>query len=252
MEDYFKRMNEEYIKKNYPERSVFKAYKKSMGSRGRTGCIIMGLFMAGGLAGLIWSVRKTLEFMQSGDDETMKVGIVIGIFFLIVTLFFGGILFLVTKDMRRSMEEWISRIAAAGGCSEGEMREFDNQAVEPDSLIVNLLGKIKAVTAGQKSGILTRDYIALYNSGSLGVLKVSRITGAYLTDNVYNVKVGNSIKQAHYLTINLITADKKNIWAETSKEAGRALQAILMERCPEIDTAGGAVLPESEIVMMKR
>ena len=67
MEDYFKRMNEEYIKKNYPERSVFKAYKKSMGSRGRTGCIIMGLFMAGGLAGLIWSVRKTLEFMQSGD-----------------------------------------------------------------------------------------------------------------------------------------------------------------------------------------
>ena len=221
MEDYIKRMNEEYIKKNYPERSVFKAYKKSMGSRGRTGCIIMGLFMAGGLAGLIWSVRKTLEFMQSGDDETMKVGIVIGIFFLIVTLFFGGILFLVTKDMRRS-------------------------------LIVNLLGKIKAVTAGQKSGILTRDYIALYNSGSLGVLKVSRITGAYLTDNVYNVKVGNSIKQAHYLTINLITADKKNIWAETSKEAGRALQAILMERCPEIDTAGGAVLPESEIAMMKR
>ena len=76
MEDYIKRMNEEYIKKNYPERSVFKAYKKSMGSRGRTGCIIMGLFMAGGLAGLIWSVRKTLEFMQSGDDET--------------PLFFGG------------------------------------------------------------------------------------------------------------------------------------------------------------------
>ena len=202
--------------------------------------------------GLIWSVRKTLEFMQSGDEDTMKVGIVIGIFFLIVTLLFGGILFLVTKDMRRSMEEWISRIAAAGGCSEGEMREFDNQAVEPDSLIVNLLGKIKAVTTGQKSGILTRDYIALYNSGSLGVLKVSRITGAYLTDNVYDVKVGNSIKQAHYLTINLITADKKNIWAETSKEAGRALQAILMERCPEIDTAGGAVLPESEIAMMKR
>ncbi|MFR3821003.1 MAG: hypothetical protein ACLTZG_06265 [Hungatella hathewayi] len=180
----------------------------------------------------------------------MKVGIVIGIFFLIVTLFFGGILFLVTKDMRRSMEEWISD--AAEWLHEGEMREFDNQAVEPDSLIVNLLGKIKAVTAGQKSGILTRDYIALYNSGSLGVLKVSRITGAYLTDNVYNVKVGNSIKQAHYLTINLITADKKNIWAETSKEAGRALQAILMERCPEIDTAGGAVLPESEIAMMKR
>ena len=116
-----------------------------------------------------------------------------------MTLFFGGILFLVTKDMRRSMEEWISRIAAAGGCSEGEMREFDNQAVEPDSLIVNLLGKIKAVTAGQKSGILTRDYIELYNSGRLGVLKVSRITGAYLTDNVYNVKVGNSIKTSDKL-----------------------------------------------------
>ena len=35
-------------------------------------------------------------------------------------------------------------------------------------------------------------------------------------------------------------------------QGSRALQAILMERCPEIDTAGGAVLPESEIAMMKR
>ena len=61
-------------------------------------------------------------------------------------------------------------------------RWLQRQAVEPDSLIVNLLGKIKAVTAGQKSGILTRDYIALYNSGSLGVLKVSRITGALSDD----------------------------------------------------------------------
>ena len=38
-------------------------------------------------------------------------------------------------DVYKRQEEWISRIAAAGGCSEGEMREFDNQAVEPDSLL---------------------------------------------------------------------------------------------------------------------
>ena len=252
MEEYFKNMNEEYINKNYPERSVFKAYKKSQGGRGVTGAVIMGIFMAGGIVGLIWAIKQMLGFMRDGEEEMVTVGIVIAAIFLIMTLFFGAILFLVTKDMRRSTEEWIRRIANAGGCSEAELMEFDSQAMETDSLIVNLLGKLKMVTTGQKKGILTRDYIALYNSNGLGILKISRIAGAYLVDNVYDVKVGNSRKQAHYLTLNLISGDKKMIWAETSKEAGCTLQAILRERCPGIDTADGAVLPESEIARMQK
>ena len=40
-----------------------------------------------------------------------------------------------------------------------------------------------------------------------------------------------------------MTEDKKTAWAETSREAARALQEELESRCPGIDTAGGSVLP---------
>ena len=57
------------------------------------------------------------------------------------------------------------------------------------------------------------------------------------------MKVGKTRKQAHYLTIHLMTEDKKTAWAETSREAARALQEELESRCTGIDTAGGSVLP---------
>lgn len=76
------------------------------------------------------------------------------------------------------------------------------------------------------------------------VLKLDRLTEACMKDNTYSVKVGNTRKQAHYLTINLKTKDKKTAWAETSRKSAMALQEELESRCPGIDTAGGAVLPE--------
>ena len=105
-----------------------------------------------------------------------------------------------------------SRCCQAGGLEEQEIREFDKQAMGPDSLILNHLGKLKSFTTGQKRGILTRDYICLYGGNMPCVLKLSRLTQAYIKDNTYYVKVGKTRKQAHYLTIHLMTEDKKTAW----------------------------------------
>ena len=135
-------------------------------------------------------------------------------------------------------------IAKTGGLSEQEIREFDKQVMEPDSLILIHLGKLKSFAAGQKDGILTRDYICLYNNNMPRVLKLDRLTEAHLKDNTYYIKVGKTHKKAHYLTINLMSKDNKTAWAETSQESARALQEELANRCPGIDTADGAVLAE--------
>lgn len=173
----------------------------------------------------------------------LGMGIGICVFFLLLAAVFGAALFFMTKDIRKTVDEWIRVAAKAGGLGEQEIREFDKQAMEPDSLILNHLGKLKSFTTGQKKGILTRDYICLYGGNMPCVLKLSRLTRAYIKDNTYYVKVGKTSKQAHYLTINLMTEDKKTAWAETSREAARALQEELESRCPGIDTAGGSVLP---------
>ena len=174
----------------------------------------------------------------------LGVGIGISVFFLLLAIGFGALIYVIVKGMRKSADDWIRIVAKAGGLSEQEVREFDRQAMEPDSLILIHLGKLKSFAAGQKDGILTRDYICLYNNNMPRVLKLDRLTEAHLKDNTYYVKVGKTQKKAHYLTINLMSRDNKTAWAETSQESARALQEELVNRCPGIDTAGGAVLAE--------
>ncbi len=243
-ESYFECMDQEYIKKHYPEESVFKAHKKAMkGANAGISLFFIGAFLVGSIAGFIWSVNRTLEIIRDAEEDMLGMGIGITVFFLLLVLVFAVLIFVMIKGMGKSVDEWIRIIAKAGGLSEQEVREFDRQAMEPDSLILNHLGKLKSFTTGQKDGILTRDYICLYGGNKPNVLKLSHLREAHMKDNTYYVKVGNTRKQAHYLTINLMTRDNQIAWAETSQEAARALQEELEKRCPGIDTAGGAVLP---------
>lgn len=244
-ESYFEHMDEGYKKKHYPEESVFKAHKKATkGANGGMGLFFIGAFLAGSAAGFIWSINRTLGIIRDGEEDMVGMGIGISVFFLLLVLGFAVLMFIMVKRMRKSVDEWIRMIARDGGLSEQEIREFDKQAMESDSLILNHLGKLKSFTTGQKDGILTRDYICLYGGNKPNVLKLSHLREAYLKDNTYYVKVGNTRKQAHYLTINLMTRDEKSAWAETSQEGAKALQEELKKRCPNIDTAGGSVLAE--------
>jgi len=242
---YLKHMNEEYREKHYPERSVFAAHKKTQkGANAVLSLFFIGLFLAGSLAGFVWSINRIQEIIRDAEEDMLGIGIGISVFFLLLAIGFGALIYVIVKGMRKSADDWIRIVAKAGGLSEQEVREFDRQAMEPDSLILIHLGKLKSFAAGQKDGILTRDYICLYNNNMPRVLKLDRLTEAHLKDNTYYVKVGKTQKKAHYLTINLMSRDNKTAWAETSQESARALQEELVNRCPGIDTAGGAVLAE--------
>ena len=244
-EPYFENMNGEYIKKHYPEESVFKAHKKAMkGANAGTGLFFTAACLIAGIAGFIWSVNRTLGLIRDAEEDMIGTGIGISVFFLLLVLGLAVLIFIITRRMRKSVDDWIRITASAGGLSEQEIREFDRQAMEPGSLILNHIGKLQSFTTGQKDGILTRDYICLYGGNKPNVLRLSSLKEAYLKDNTYYVKAGNTRKKAHYLTINLMTRDKKSAWAETSQEAARALQEELKKRCPDIDTAEGAVLQD--------
>ena len=159
-ETYLESMNEEYKQKHYPEGSVFKAHKKAMkGVNAGLGLFFMGAFLAGSIAGLVWSVNRTLEIIRDKEENMLGVGIGISVFFLLLVAVFGVAVFFITKDIRKTVDDWIRVAAKAGGLEEQEIREFDKQAMGSDSLILNHLGKLKSFTTGQKRGILTRDYI---------------------------------------------------------------------------------------------
>ena len=242
---YLKHMDEEYRKKHYQEGSVFMAHKKAQkGANAVISLFFIGLFLAGSLAGFIWSINMILEIIRDAEEDMLGVGIGISVFFLLLAIGFGALIYVMVKGMRKSADDWIRTVAKAGGLSEQEVREFDRQAMEPDSLILIHLGKLKSFAAGQKDGILTRDYICLYNNNTPRVLKLDQLTAAHIKDNTYYVKVGKTQKKAHYLTINLMSRDNKTAWAETSQESARVLQKELLRRCPGIDTADFAILAE--------
>ena len=75
-ETYLESMNEEYKQKHYPEGSVFKAHKKAMkGVNAGLGLFFMGAFLAGSIAGLVWSINRTLEIIRD-KEENMLGGMV--------------------------------------------------------------------------------------------------------------------------------------------------------------------------------
>lgn len=242
---YLKHMDEEYRIKHYPEGSVFMAHKKARkGVNAFLNLFIIGAFLAGSIVGFVWSINRIQEIIRDSEEDMLGVGIGIAVFFFLLVIGFAVLIFVMVKGMRKSADDWIRIAARTGGLSEQEVREFDRQAMQPDSLVLIHLGKLKSFAAGQKDGILTRDYICLYNNNMPRVLKLDQLTEAYLKDNTYYIKVGNTRKKAHYLTINLKSGDNKTAWAETSRESARALQEELVNRCPGIDTAGGAVMAE--------
>ena len=139
-ETYLESMNEEYKQKHYPEGSVFKAHKKAMkGVNAGLGLFFMGAFLAGSIAGLVWSINRTLEIIRDKEENMLGVGIGISVFFLLLVAVFGVAVFFITKDIRKTVDDWIRVAAKAGGLEEQEIREFDKQAMGSDSLILNHL-----------------------------------------------------------------------------------------------------------------
>ena len=71
MADYFSKMNEDYVQKHFPDGSVFKGTMKTVKRGSAIGFVLFGLFFAGALYGLVWGIRRTLQFISDGEDDML-------------------------------------------------------------------------------------------------------------------------------------------------------------------------------------
>lgn len=140
-----------------------------------------------------------------------------------------------------SADDWIRKSAQASDYPETVIRDFDVQAVSPGSIHFRLTG-----TPGVIDGVLTTDYIFFFNLLNLCVIKRSDIVGAYLVGLPDTVNAGNKIKTVHTLNVAIFSNHKTFVSAAAKQENGEQLIAMLTEKHPNIDTAGGKVISDKE------
>lgn len=246
MTDYFLKMNEDYIQKHFPDGSVFKGAMKTVKRGSAIGLVLFGLFFAGALYGLVWGIRRTLQFMSDGEDDMLSVGIVICGFFGVVVLICLIILFFLIKGMRQKQDDYIASSAKNSKLPVSEIETFERQAVASDCYILKLTAGLDRVlsNATNKDGLLTRDYIYLADPAQT-VMRVDSLKACCFGDYTYYINTGKRNKKIHSLAIFLIASNGVSVLSDTTEEAGQALMALLKQRNSTIDTNEGKVLPES-------
>ncbi|WP_313183211.1 hypothetical protein [Lacrimispora sp.] len=246
MQTYFVQMNEDYISKYYPNRSVFSSVNKSNQKNGIGIYAFFGIFMVMSGLGTAWGIISTMESIKEGESDMVAPGLVIiGFFFVIFALSIFTIIF-TKKRNSLGAEGLIKKSAKNSQYSESEIREFELQAMASDSYVLALTDKMKAVLSGQKNGVLTRDFIYLADFKNI-VMKRCDIVGAFLVERTFYINGDKySRKPVKYLTVTIVSNKNIQILAETSIEAGKGLLEMLQEQNPKIDTKNCSVIQEKE------
>ncbi len=244
----FEKMNEAYAQKHFPDGSVFTGAAKTLKKRSVAGVIMIGLFAAAGLWGLVWAVGRTVDFLSQGRNDMLGVCIVFCVFFAAVALGFSALLIFLIKSARQNRDDYIAASAKQSQLPVSEIESFDRQALASDCYILRLTrGLDRALSNGtNRDGLLTRDYIYLADPAQT-VIRVDSLKACCFSDYTYYVSVGNRQKKVHNLAIYLLASNGVSVRSDTTEEAGRALMALLQERCGTVDTNGGQVLPEGDV-----
>lgn len=229
MEMYFDKMSESYRDKHYPKGSVLE--KSSVESkRGAVVLTVMIALLAAMLGvALYFEISMIQYYMGLGDSESIKVGAVIlaitGLLFLLCIL---GIVFCI-KSFRNGVETTIRKSAKISGLSENDIREFDRQAMQSDSYILKFKNKVAAAVAGQKDGILTRDYLWMGDAANI-IIKREDIVGACFYKWHYYAGKKRVWNQS------VVVLNRHNIApsAEATRESGLALMELLAAAHPDI------------------
>lgn len=251
MSEYFRKMDEAYINKHYPTRSIFEAVVKTTKRVGIGVYIFFGLILAGSLAGLTWSINAWITYKQSGDTEMADVGIIICIFFAVLALISVLVIIITIRRGKKGAADWLKKSAKNSRLSEAEIQEFERQALSPDSYILKLLDSLNAMMSGGKDGILTKDFIYLADT-NLTVMRCKDLIAACLVK--YSIYVGDQQhrKPVNCLGIRLLSRNGAESFAEVSVEAGPALLELLSKEYPAINTFGGQVMTEKEYEKYKK
>lgn len=234
MKAYIEKMDETYRNKNYPQGSFFeKAAKESR--RGSMILAVMAGVVSVALAALIlWMISLVQYHRGQGNQESVQVGLIFIAVVAVVLLLclFGFVVAL--RHIRAGAEDAIRSAAKKSGLTEGELREFDRQAMQSDSYVLSLAGKVSAAMSGQKEGILTRDYIWLGDNRSC-ILKREDIVAASLYHWYYYVNK----KRVRSLNLALLNRNDTMAIAEAREEAGRELMTFLAQENPAIQVHEG-------------
>lgn len=245
MSQYFENMNESYIEKHYPNRSVFEAVAKSTKKIGIGVYLFFGIVLAGSLAGLVWTINLVSTYKQSGDAEMVEVGMIISIVFGVFALIAAFVIILTILRGKKGAEDWAQKSAKNSQLSESDIHEFERQAMASDSYILKLLNGVDKVMYGGKDGILTRDFIYLADT-NLTVIRGNDLLSACLVDKVIYTGDTNHRTPVHFLFIQLLSKNGAEALGEVSTESGAALIELLLQRYPTINTNEGRVLTEKQ------
>lgn len=248
MNEYFEKMNGEYAQKHFPEGSVFESASNTLKKRGFAGIFFIGLFVVGGLWGLVWAIGKTIGYMTQGESDMLGVSIFFCAIFAAVGLGFLALLIYMIKAMNRKRSDYVALSAKHSKLPASEIEEFDRQAMASDCLILKLTkGLDRALSnATNKDGLLTRDYIYLADPAQT-VFRVDELKACCFTEYSYYVTVGNRSKKVYDLAIYLLAANGVSVCSDVTVNAGRALMELLLERNGSIDTNDGNSVPEDDL-----
>lgn len=234
MKAYMEKMDETYRNKNYPQGSFFeKAARENR--RGNVILAVMAAVVSAALMALIlWMVSLVRYHSGQGNDDSAKVGIIfIAVVGAVLVLCLLGLV-LAIRHMRDGVADAIKKAAKSSGLTEEELREFDHQAMQSDSYVLSLTGKLSAAMANQKEGILTRDYIWLGEPRG-SILKRQDIVAAGLYHWYYYMNK----KRVRSLNLALLSRNNVLVSAEVREEAGRELMKLLAEAHPAIQVHQG-------------
>lgn len=236
MKECMTKMDETYRNKNYPQGSFF---EKTAGANKRGNIIlaVMAAVVSVALIALIgWMVSLVQYHSAQGNDESTQIGMIfIAVVAVILALCVFGFIVAI-RHIKDGAEQVIKKAAKNTGLTEEELREFDRQAMQSDSYVLSLNGKVSAAMSGQKDGILTRDYIWLGDIGSC-VLKRADIVGASLYHSYYYV----NRKRICTLNLALLSRGGVTASAEVREEAGKELMKTLAEAHPTLQVHEGVL-----------
>ncbi len=234
MKEYIVKMDEAYRNKHYPKGSFF---EKAAGAnkRGNITLAVMAALVSVLLGALmVFLIGLTRDHSAQGDGESVKIGLIfIAVTAVLLLLCVFGFVVAV-RHLKDGAEEVMKKAAKNSGLTEEDMREFERQALQSDSYVLCLAGKVSAAMSGQKDGILTRDYIWLGDYRSC-ILKRADIVGASLYHWYYYVNK----KRVRSLSLAVLSGKDVLSSVEATEEAGRELMKTLAEAHPSIQVHDG-------------
>lgn len=245
MEQYLPVMSEEYKRKHYGE-GIFNRIHKNTAKISWGIYIFFGAVLAGCVYGMMWCMKNTEKYRLTGEEDMIMIGNVFtGVFAVFALIALACIIISIIRH-KRGAEKLKEHIAKKNFYTVEDMNRFEHQALEEESRVISLLGTFNKTMSGQEDGVLTRDYIYLRLEGE-AFLKIADIRAAVLihqeikAGSMKNGKVG-----IDYLMIGLIGKNGVSATAECTREAGQALIDYLKEKCPDLYTADGEVLENSD------